>query len=423
MDYLKTSLIVIALILIINAVGFFAGSETAFLSLSKIKIRQLLSSKRKNSKTVYKLKKNIDELLTIILIGTNFMNSLASALATTLAIQVAGNSGVGIATIAVTCCSTIFGQIVPKTVAVFYPSETACRNSVILLVLEKIFFPIVWLFSKISKFAVFLVMKFVKTDSTLVTEEELKTLIEVGTSEGTLEKNEQVLLNKIFRFSDLTVHDIMKHRSLVKSVSIESSREEIINAFNESGVSRLPVYEKSEEEICGVIYYKAILFSGANESSDEKIKIAEALMTNVLYVPETFSALELLSKFRKEKSDFAVVLDENGCTAGIVTIDDIMRIVFGRMTIEEKSELAPEDQIKFISAKEFIVPGALTIEDVNEILKLNIDSEECVTFGGWIMEKFGYLPVAGEYFKNEGILFVVEEQVQRRVTSVRVKYF
>lgn len=419
MSYVKIGIIVIALIFIINCVAFFSGSETAFLSISKIKMKRLVQEKRRNAKIASSLKENIDELLTIVLIGTNFMNSLASALATTLAIEIVGDSGVGIATLVITFFATTFGQIVPKTVAGFYPDDVACKNSVILLVLEKIFFPIVWLFSKISKGASALATKFFKNDSALVTEEELKALIEVGEKEGTLEAGEKQMLYKIFRFSDLTVHNIMKHRSLIKAVPLEANKLEIVDMFVQTGVNMIPVYKESKETIVGVIHYKSVLMCATNKVGKS---YAETVMKGVLFVPETFTALELLSKFRKERTEFAVALNEQGETAGIVTMDDIMRVVFGRMTDEDIGRIPAEARIKFVSANEFVVPGDITLDELNSIFKINLESEEYSTLGGWILERFGSLPSTGEITVWNGILFVVEDQAARRVQSVRIKF-
>ena len=144
-------------------------------------------------------------------------------------------------------------------------------------------------------------------------------------------------------------------------------------------------------------------------------------MKGVLFIPETFSALELLYRFRKERTDFAVALNEQGCTAGIVTMDDIMRVVFGRMTDEDIEHIPAESRIKFISSNEFIVPGDMKLTDLNSILKLNLESEDAVTLGGWLLEKLGELPSTGEVFVWNGILFVIEDQASRRIQSVKIK--
>ena len=145
-------------------------------------------------------------------------------------------------------------------------------------------------------------------------------------------------------------------------------------------------------------------------------------MKNVLFVPETFTALELLSKFKKERTDFAVALNEQGQMAGIVTVDDILRVVFGRMTDEDKSLVKPEERIKLVGLNEFIVPGDMKLEDVNSVLKINLESEEYSTLGGWLLEHFDELPSTGEIFRWNGILFYIEDQAQRKIRQVRVSF-
>ncbi len=427
MNYTKVACILIALILIIRCIAFFSGSETAFLSISKIKMKRLVQEKRRNAKIAAELKNNIDELLTIVLIGTNFMNSLASALATALAVQVVGNSGVGVATLLITFFATTFGQIVPKTTAGIYTDDIVCRHSLSLLILEKIFFPIVKLFSALSKGASNFAYRFWKTNNELVTEEELKSLIDLGAKEGTLEDSERKMLYKIFEFSDLNVHDIMKHRSLIKAVPIQATKKQVVEMFINSGLSTIPVYEKTKESIVGIIHYKSVLLGSAETSKhSEKTSsfeegYAARVMKGVLFVPETFSALELLYRFRKERTDFAVALNEQGCTAGIVTMDDIMRVVFGRMTDEDIEHIPAESRIKFISSNEFVVPGDMKLSDLNSILKLNLESEDAVTLGGWLLEKLGELPSTEEVFVWNKILFVIEDQASRRIQSVKIK--
>lgn len=415
---IKTVLLCVTLLFIVRLIAFFAGSETAFLSVTKIKLRQMVSEGRKNAKTAAKLRENVDELLTIILIGINLMNTLGSSIATALAISLVGTSGVGIATAGFTFLSVIFGEIIPKTLAGRYTEVTVCRNSVPLQILEKVFFPTVWLFSAISKGTARLARRMLGNDKPLVTEEELKTLIDVGAQEGALEVSEKAMLYKIFQFNDLTVHDIMKHRSLVKSVSVSDSRNEVVDMFVKTGLSILPVYEESREAIIGVIHYKSVLLSPERKGEKE---YARSVMKGVLFVPETFTALELLSKFKKERTEFAVALDEQGCMAGVATIDDILRVVFSRMTDDDKTVVPAEERIKLVSSNEFIVPGDMKLEDVNSILKLNLESENFTTLGGWLLERFDNLPSTGEIYTWKGNLFFVEDQAQRKIQQVRIK--
>ena len=415
-DIISISVIVV----LIFFVGFFTSSETAYISLTKIKLRTLLEERKKNAKVVSKLKDNMPRLLTTVLIGTNFLNSLISALTTALVIKIAGGGGVGLPTLLTAFIITTFGQIIPKTIAGRFPEKKCLSSAVPLFVLEKLFFPVVFLFERLSHSAVWLVEKIIKPREHLITEEELKTLIDVGEKEGTIETNESLMLNKIIKFNDLSATDIMKHRSFVSMVNVNATYDEVVNEFLESGFSTLTVYKGSPENVVGLIHYKKVLYG--NETEDNGEGYAGKMMDDVLFVPGTFSALELLQKLREDENKFAVVLDEQGQTAGIVTIEDIIRVVFGRMTDENSYDNIPaEDKIQLVSANTFIVPGDLKLDEVNSILHLNLESEEMNTLGGWVLEQFGSLPTAGMVVVKNKVLFTVEDVAQRRITSVRIR--
>ena len=375
---------------------------------------------KKKAKVVAKLKDNMPRLLTTVLIGTNFLNALISALATALVVKIAGGGGVGLPTLLTAFVITTFGQIIPKTIAGRYPEKMSMFSSVPLFVLEKLFFPIVFLFERLSHGAVWLVEKIIKPREHLITEEELKTLIDVGEKEGTIEKNESRMLNKIITFNDLSATDIMKHRSFVCMVNVNASYDEVVKEFLDSGFSTLTVYKGEPENVVGIINYKKVLYG--NEQLDNGEGYAGRIMDDVLFVPGTFSALELLQKLRDDENRFAVVLNEQGQTAGIVTIEDIIRVVFGRMTDENSYDnIPPEDKIQLVSSNTFIVPGDLKLDEVNSILHLNLESEEMNTFGGWVLEQIGYLPSAGMVLVKNKVLYTVEEVNQRRITSVRIR--
>ena len=416
-----SDIIMVAVILIlILFTGFFTSSETAYISLTKVKLRRMQEEGKRGAKTVAKLKSNMPRLLTTVLIGTNFLNALISALATALVVKLWGGGGVGLPTLATAFVITTFGQIIPKTIAGRNPEKKCLSSAVTLFALEKIFFPVVFLFERLSHGAVWLVEKIIKPREHLITEEELKTLIDVGEKEGTIEKNESTMLNKIIKFNDLSATDIMKHRSLVSMVSADATYDEVVNEFLSSGFSTLTVYKDEPENVAGIIHYKQVLYG--NEQVDPGEGYAGRIMEDVLFVPGSFSALELLQKLREEENKFAVVLNEQGQTAGIVTIEDIIRVVFGRMTDENSRDNIPaENKIQLISSNTFVVPGDLKLDEVNSILHLNLESEEMNTLGGWVLEQIGYLPSAGMVLVKERILFTVEEVSQRRITSVRIK--
>ncbi len=407
--------------LLVWLIAFFAGSETAFLSMTNIRLRKMLRARKPGAKRVARLHNDMDGLLTIVLVGINFINTLASAIATALAIELVGNKGVAMATAAITFFVTVFGEIMPKTIAGLEDNtdKIAARNAVPLEFLMKAFWPLVWALSQVSKGTAFLVSKIWKEDNAIVQDGELKALIQAGADDGALEKSERNMLNKILEISDLTVHNIMKHRSLVTYLNESDTRERVIEAFKQSGYSHLPVYKDSKENVTGVLYYKDVLF----EKNLPGAFFIVDYMSAPLYVPETFSVIELIQTLKKENRSFAVALDEQGCTAGIVTLDDVMRGLFGRMSDagNKHQEIPAEERIKIISPKEFLVPGDMRLNDLNAILNLNLSSEDYDTLAGFLMEKFDALPSSGEAVRISRALFVVEDQSQRRIKMVRIK--
>lgn len=411
---------ILAFIILILGVGFFTSSETAFLSLSKLKVRHMQEEGKKGANVVAKLKANTDRLLTTVLIGTNILNSLTSALATAMAISLLGKNSIDFVPFIVAFFITTFGQIIPKTAAGLHPEKFARMWAVPIRFLEILLFPIVWLFERLSHVVVKIVEKIIKPSGAIITEEELKTLIDLGEHEGTIEKNESYMLNKLIKFNDLEVNDVMLHRSRVSMISIEATRQEVVEEFLRSGFSTVTVYAEDKENVVGIINYKTILF--ATEDDDTTAGFAERNMTEVLYVPGTWSVLELLNKFRKTHNRFAVVLNEQGQTSGIITMEDIMRVVFGRMTDENTlDELQPEDKIQLISLNTFLVPGDMKLDEVNQILGTQLESENMTTLGGWLLEKIGYLPTPGSVFINNRSVYTAEEVKGRRINLVRIK--
>ncbi|MCR4579922.1 MAG: hemolysin family protein [Treponema sp.] len=410
----------LCIVIIVAGVAFFTSSETAYLSLPRLKVRNMLQEKRRHAPTVAKLKGNMDRLLTVVLIGTNLLNSLATAIATAFAIEVFGGKGATYAPLVMALFCTVFGQIIPKTAAALYPEKVSCFTALPLLAMERIFFPIVWIFEKLSRGVVFIVEKILKPAGAILTEEELRTLIDLGSNEGTIEKDESYLLNKIIKFNNLSASDIMKHRNFVSMISEDADYQAVTAEFMKSGFATITVYSGSRENITGILNYKTILFD--SEEEDLGPGYAKRKMTSVIYVPGTFSVLEVLNKFRRDEHKFAVVLNEQGQTSGIITMEDITRVVFGRMTDENSlNNSAPEDQIKLVSVNTFIVPGEMKIDDLNEMLDLHLESDEMNTVGGWLLEQLGALPSAGTVFVKDKNIFTAEDVAMRRILSVKIK--
>ncbi len=415
---MSTTLMIVSLVLLILCSAFFSSSETAFLSIPKLRLRQMQKEKKPKATLITKLKSRTDVLLTVILIGNNFVNSLASSLATALAITLLGNSGAGVATIAMTVIIIIFGEILPKTIAAYKSEEVAARFASTLNILEKVLFPLVFIFSKFTHLVKILSQRFSSADSSQITEDELKTLFDLGGQEGILESDETDMLHKIFEFSDLRARDIERSRTLVKMIDSASSYSEALTLISESGYSRLPVYEEDKETIIGIIHFKDILFYHGTKKDFSVKKICK----KVLFIPETKEALGILHTFKVEKQNFAIVIDEHGSFSGIITMDDLVKAVFGRATEGYDKKVRPiEDRITILNPSEFIIPGDIEIEEFNNIFKMKLESEDSDTFGGWLLETFDYLPDEGESIRKDNVIYTVQTQNKRRIQSVRMK--
>lgn len=411
---------VLVILLLLKCGAFFAGTETAYTSLSTVSVKQMLRNNEKNSKIVAKLRSNLDMLISTVLIGTNFVNTLNSALVTAFALKVFGARYITAATFVILVLVIVFAEIIPKSHATFCKEKVAQNNAKTISFIQKIFYPVVFLFFKLSKLIEFLERSVFRTARPLITEEELKLLIEVGANEGTLEHNEHLMLERIFEFTDLTIHDIMRHRSLVKYVNVNDSFEKVLSLFEQTHYSRLPVYEGSPENIIGVIHYKSVLY--ADDLIVKSRDFVRICTQEVLFLPETMAADELLKVFKKEHMHFAVALNEYGEMSGIVTLDNLMREVFGRITDEHGMvESTPDKRISVVNVDEFLVPGDIDLDDLNDYLGLNLKSELYNTLGGFLLEKMGELPVIGSIFKHEGVYFIIEDQSQRRIQTVRIR--
>ncbi|MBR1912721.1 MAG: HlyC/CorC family transporter [Treponema sp.] len=412
-------MIVIAEIILIFFIAFFAASETAYTALSRITVRQMLKDNERNAAKVSKLKTNLDRLISTVLIGTNLVTTFASSIATAYAVQVFGPSAVSLTSAAMTILIVIFGEIIPKTYAGLKSKHVSQSSAVPILILQKLFFPVVWIFDRLSDCIEFVEKHVLKSKTPLITEEELKTLIAIGENEGTLEEGEKKLLDRLFEFSDIHVKDIMKHRSLVKYVNVHDDIDSVITMFN-SGYSRLPVYEDSPDNIVGVLHYKSVLF--ANAAITQSKDFVKICMRQPMFVPESISAVELLQTFKHRKDNFAVAINEYGSMAGIVTMDDILKEVFGHITDEYgMTDIAPEQRISVVNTKEFLIPGDMKLDDFNDIMKMNLDSDSFDTIGGWLLEKFGELPSTGAAFKDSDAVYIVEDQSARRIQLIRLK--
>ncbi len=394
--------------------AFFSSSEVALISMTRAKARTLVNEGKPGSKAVAKLKESPEHLLITILIGNNIVNIAAASIATAVAIQLFGDIGIGIATGFVVIVLLIFGEIGPKIFAARASESFALRVAPMILILSRIFTPIIWLVERVSpKFGIGK-----ETVEPAVTEEEIKEWIDVGKEDGTIEQGEQDMLYSVLEFADTTAREIMTPRVDVILMEDTVSFEEAIRIFNETGFSRIPVYHDLIDNITGILNVKDVFSAMVSHRKDSTIK---EVMYDPMFVPETKKIDDLLKELQVHRVQMAIVIDEYSSFVGIVTVEDILEEIVGDILDEYDKE---EPEIQNISEGVFAVDAQKWVEDINESLRINLPTDESYeTIGGLIIDRLGHIPLhPGEKIEiDDGkITLVVMQMHGRRIVKVKI---
>jgi putative hemolysin len=403
--------LVIILVLLIGCSAFFSATETAYSSLNRIRIKNLAKEGNKKALLVERLSLDYDKLLSTILIGNNIVNILASSLATVLFVQYFGNAGVTISTIVMTILVLIFGEISPKSLAKEQPEGYAIAVSKIVVVLQFILTPINYLFGLWKKL---LGKLFKSKNDSGITEEELLTIVDEAQSGGEIDADESDLIKSAIEFNDLEAGDILTPRIDVCALELNTSTEEIIEMFLESGFSRLPVYRDTIDNIIGVVHQKD-LFHLIQKNSGGNI---EEIISPVIYVSPSISISELIRVLQNSKSHFAVVIDEYGGTDGILTLEDILEELVGEIWDEHDKVV---ENISELSDGIYEILGGTDLDDFLKLMDEKPGDDDPNTVSGWVMEKLGKMPELGDTFEYNGHHIYVIEMENRRVAKIKVK--
>ena len=402
------------LVVLLLGSGFFSASETSLMSLSKIRIRYMEDEGVKGAKLVGSLIEKSSDLLSSILVGNNIVNIAATSVSTSLFINIFGDGGVAIATAVMTVLVLVFGEITPKTIAANSPEKVAVVVSKPISIIMKITKPIVWVFNLLTG----IIFKIMGIDNDgvkpFITEEELKAMVNVSHEEGVLEMEEREIINNVFQFGDMQAKEAMIQRLDMVAIDIEDSYDEIIELFKSEKLSRLPVYQESIDDIVGILNIKDIIFLSDEEIENFDIKdyVREAFFTY-----EFKKITQLLEDMKKEKTQMAIVVDEYGGTAGLLTIEDLVEVIVGDIDDEYDEE---EEEIVKINDNEYLVEGSTKISDVNEQLGINLESEEFDSIGGFIIGYLKRIPEENEIIEVEDVKFKVESIDKNRINKIRI---
>ena len=413
-DFLDSSeaIRLIILVVLIMLSAFFSSAETALTTVNKIRMRKLSDEGNERAKTVLKITENSGKMLSAILIGNNVVNLSASSIATTLAIDMLGSKGAGIATGIVTLLILVFGEISPKTIATIHAVPISMAYANVIYWLMKLLTPVIFAVNQIAMFF----LKFLRvdpyTDQNKLTEEELRTIVDVSHETGVIETEEKDMINNLFDFGDAEAKEVMVPRIDMTFADINNTYEELIELFRKDKFTRLPVYEDSTDNVIGIINMKDLLLY-----DDKETFHIRDILREPYYTYEHKNTAELFMDMRSSSISIAIVLDEYGATAGLITLEDLLEEIVGEIRDEYDSD--EEQLIQKMQDRTYLVEGSMKLSDINDELGTDLQSEDYDSIGGLIIEHLDRVPEDGaQIVTDQGIRLQVQGVSQNRILKV-----
>lgn len=415
--------IVILIVLLIFS-SLFSSAETAFTMVNRHRLRALAEEGNKKAARVLSLVEKPDKMLCAILIGNNIVNLSASSLTTTLAIDLAGQAGfdknssafIGIATGILTFLILIFGEITPKNMATKLSEPMSLFYSGPVYMLTQALTPIIFIVNSISK-GVCRLFGVDMNQTQAMTEMELRTIVDVSHEDGVIEEEEKEIINNVFDFGDSVAKDIMLPRIDMVFASIDMSYNELVEIFLEEQYSRLPVYEESKDDVIGILNLKDLFFDRVTHR-DEAFDI-HRLLRKPFFTYEFQKTSVLMEEMRRRSISFAIVLDEYGSTAGLVTLEDLIEEIVG--DIRDEFDADEAEALRRVGSNEYEIEGSMKLDDLNDILGTDIESELYDSVGGHMIELLGHLPEEGETVREGNYLYSVRRIDNNRIDTVYLK--
>ena len=404
-----------AVLVMILLSAFFSSAETSLTTVNRIRVQSLVEQGNKKARVLEKVIADQGKMLSTILIGNNIVNMAASAIMTTLTINVLGSTFVGIATGILTLIILLFGEITPKTLASIHSEKLALSYARIVYWLMTLLTPVVFIIGKLSNGIIILMGIDPDAKTSIMTEHELRTLVNVSQEDGVIEREEQQMIYNVFDFGDSTAKDVMIPRIDMTFVDITSTYDDLLAIFKEDMHTRFPVYEDNTDNILGIINIKDLLLYPEDKPFSLKDILREPYFTY-----EHKATAELMIEMRKASVNLAIVLDEYGSTAGLVTLEDLLEEIVGE--IRDEYDVDEEEDVKEVQPQmEYIALGSAKLDDVNDILNIHLHSEEYDSVGGYIIENLDKLPTLGESVTTEdGIRLVVDQIDKNRIELVHI---
>ena len=393
--------------------AFFSSSETAMMAVNKIRVRNLADAGLSSAQTLMKVLDNQPKMLSAILIGNNIVNISASSLATILVTRAFGDMYVGVGTGILTLLVLIFGEITPKTSATLYSETMALRFAKPIYMIMQVLTPVIFIVDKLSQGVLRLLHVDPNKKQDAITEDELRTIVEVSHEEGVIESDEKKMIYNVFDFGDSVAKDIMVPRIDMTFIDVDATFSEVIEVFREVKYTRYPVYEETTDNVIGIINIKDLLLT----ENQKKFCIRDYLR-EPLYTYEFKKTAELMVELRKTQNNIAIVLDEYGATAGLITLEDMLEEIVGE--IRDEYDEDEEDLIRRIGPREYVVEAAMKLDDLNDQLGLDLESEDYDSIGGFIIGLLDHLPEEGEEVTHKTLRFVVDKVDRNRIDKIHL---
>ena len=411
------SLFVILFFLSLGCAAFFCSAETAFIGMQKLRLQHLIQSGHPAAKRVAKIVEQPEKFLATVLLGINFFETAVATLGTIIAVSLIRNENwaVAIATIVITIVTLVFAELIPKSLAVRYGERIALRYVRPLEIISTILYPLVYILNHIGISFTKLVGEG-EIPKPTISEEEFRTAISIGEAEGVMEGNEAEMLHKVFEFTDRPVSKIMVPRTEIAWVEQGTKLSDFLKLYTQGRYSRFPVYKDNTDNVVGMLHAKDVLLKLTDES-DSRDNVIDDLMRPVYFVPEGKRLGELLAEMRDGGHHAAVVVDEFGGMAGMVTLGQLTEEIVGdihdELTDKEKDFIVTGDST-------FQLDGGFRIEEANEELGLNLPGGDYETVAGFILNQLGRIPKQGEHFKYQNLKFVITEIRGMKIAKVIV---
>lgn len=410
----STGIQILIVVVLLGLSAFFSSAETAFTTVNRIRMRSLAEAGDARAATVMKVVEDQGKMLSAILVGNNIVNLSASSLMTTLTMQVFGSRAVGAATGVLTLLILVFGEISPKTISTLYSEQISLKYARIMYALITVMTPVVFVVNCLAMGFLRILRIDPNKKQEAITEDELRTIVQVSHEEGVIETEEKKMINNVFDFGDSVAKDVMVPRIDMVMADVKSTYEDLIELFRKERFTRIPVYEETTDNVIGIINMKDLLLW-----DQEKEFCIRDFLREPLYTYEFKKTAELMVEMRKTFNNIVIVLDEYGATAGLVTLEDMLEEIVGE--IRDEYDEDEEDEVKKIGEDEYLVNGSTKLDDLNERLELKLESEDYDSIGGLVIGLLDHLPDEGEEVDYKNLHLVVEHVEKNRIDTVRLR--